>query len=247
MSAAALLVAAALASPAQVQTSIEPQSAFLGDPLELDVLVLTREPVRVDARLGPLRELEPRRIERDGDLVRVRIRASCTAAACLARTVALPKVRVHAGGTTFTRAWPAVRFGTRTPADVSAETPWRLDDLVPPAVSFRVRPSVLEGMLIAFAVLLAALAVVLVALELLRSGAARSRRTLTPLERALRAARAAVRGDEAARRRALGALARVVGADGFARRAQAAAWADEPPSSAQVEELARAAEQEARR
>lgn len=235
---------ALVAALALVNTAVEPQSAFLGDPIELDALVSARDPasVRVDARLGPLRELE-RVTERDGELVRVRIRAACTSAACLDRVVALPKLRVTADGRTVERAWSSIRFGARTPRRISGEPPWRLDDLRPPPVTYRVRPRAAEVFLVALAVLLAAAGAVLLV------GAIRSRRperALTPLERALRAARDALRGDEGARRLALGALSRVA-LDPLASRARAAAWANEPPSREQVETLARAAEQEAKR
>lgn len=246
---AALLAALTVASPIQVSLSVEPQSAFLGDPIELEALVLAPDPeaVRVDARLAPLRELGPRRIEREGALVRVRIRASCTDAACLDRLVVLPKLRVRAQGSVVERAWPTLRVGARTPRVISGQAPWRLDDLRPPPVSYRVRPGALEVGFAGLAAVLAALGVALLAFEVRAATASRSRRALTPLERALRAARAALRGDEAARRRALGALARVVGIETLARRAQAAAWAGEPPSPEQVEALARAAERETRR
>jgi hypothetical protein len=127
----------------------------------------------------------------------------------------------------------------------ASDPPWRLDDQQPPPVSYRVDPTLLENLLLAGAIVLAVLAVVLLALALRSALAARARRRLTPLELALRAARAA--RDVAARRRALGALARVVGAESFARRAEAVAWAPPPPSAEQVESFARAAEQEAAR
>jgi hypothetical protein len=126
---------------------------------------------------------------------------------------------------------------------VVSEPPWRLDDRQPPPVSYRIDPTLLENLLLAAAVVLAALGVVLLVLALRSALATRARRRLTPLELALRAARAA--RDVAARRRALGALARVVGAESFARRAEAVAWAPPPPSAEQVEAFARAAEQEA--
>jgi hypothetical protein len=129
----------------------------------------------------------------------------------------------------------------------AGEPPWRLDDQQPPPVSYRFDPTVLQGALLAAAVVLAVLGIALLALAVRSALASRERRRLTPLERALRAARAALRGDEAARRRALGAIARVVGADSLARRARAAAWTHEPPSPEQVEAFVRAAEQEAAR
>ncbi len=129
----------------------------------------------------------------------------------------------------------------------ASEPPWRLDDQFPPPVSYRIDPSLLEGLLVATAVVLVVLGIALLALAVRSALASRSRRALTPLERALRAARAALRGDEAARRRALGALSRVVGAESLARRARAAAWTDQAPSPEQVEAFARAAEHEAAR
>jgi type II secretory pathway pseudopilin PulG len=123
------------------------------------------------------------------------------------------------------------------------EPPWRLDDRQPPPVSYRIDPALLENVLLAAAVVLAAVGILLLVLALRSALATRARRRLTPLELALRAARAA--RDVAARRRALGALARVVGAESFARRAEAVAWAPPPPSPEQVEAFARAAEQEA--
>jgi type II secretory pathway pseudopilin PulG len=125
----------------------------------------------------------------------------------------------------------------------AGDPPWRLDDREPPPVSYRVDPSLLENLLLAAAIVLALVGVVLFALAVRSALASRARRRLTPLELALRAARAA--RDAAARRRALGALARVVGAGSFARRAEAVAWAPPPPSPEQVEAFARAAEQEA--
>jgi hypothetical protein len=242
---AALAAVLALSAAPYVRTSVQPQTAFVGDPVQLQALVLAQDPdsVRVDARLAPFRELG-RTSERDGDVVRVVITASCVVAACLDRVVTLPGPRVAADGIKRQRAWPPVRVSSRLPKKISGDPPWRLDDVRPPAVTYRVEPRVAELGLLVGSALLAVLGVVLLA------GAARSRRpqrALTPLERALRAARDALRGDEAARRRALGALSRVVGATPLATRARAAAWAGEPPSREQVETLARAAEQEARR
>lgn len=124
--------------------------------------------------------------------------------------------------------------------------PWRLDDQQPPPVSYRIDPSVLNGILVAAAVVLALVGIAALVLALRSALAARARRRLTPLELALRAARAALRGDVAARRRALGALSRVISAESSARLAEAAAWGPPPPSPEQLEAFARAAEQEAR-
>lgn len=106
--------------------------------------------------------------------------------------------------------------------------------LAPP--SYRVRPAVLHGLLLALAALLTALAIA-IAYPALRRLVPEAVDERTPLQRALDLARASITRGGEDRRRALDVLGRALAEDGRARNALGLAWSRPPPEPGQITEL----------
>jgi hypothetical protein len=224
-----------------------------GDPLNarVEVLVDPRQvavaSVRVRPRFAPWRIVSSsaERHSAAGTLLTYRYTLECLSPACLpGRTLAerrfLPAFVSYrrASGRPARRSvdWPAYRVVTRlTSPDIGDPTEHLDADTSLPPVSYRIAPGTLQALLAAFSALLVLAAGVLVYYALPRRRAAAAGPDLPPLERALLLVRASTaNGYPAERRKALGGLARALGAEGRGDLAQAAvrlAWSSHPPSS----------------
>jgi hypothetical protein len=259
------LAPAAAAGPFDAQATLRPATVLFGDLVTADVEVVVDssvvEPasVRIVVSPAPFRRLgrpDLERWEADGvAVVRQRVRVVCVSKACLAsgrpRRSVLPRARVSArtrdGRTLAIRpAWTPLEIVGRVPPQALTGAPaWRFDE-TPPSPSYRASPSLLAGALWGLAAVLALAAVAVIVGEVLRSGRGRALARLTPLEAALAAVRAAVSDDEPGRRRAAGALARVLAArDGrLVNAASELAWSETLPEPSRLAALAEQVEQE---
>ena len=106
-----------------------------------------------------------------------------------------------------------------------------------PPLSYRVRPSLLRGILLALGLALIALAVA-VAWPLLRRLVPEAHDDRTPLQRALDLVRGSLARAPADRRRALDLLARALGRERAAREALDLAWSRPEPEPERISRLA---------
>jgi hypothetical protein len=259
MSAAVLAALAVAATPVDAALEVTPRAVPFGDPIEaratiaVDTRALDPDRVVVSMRPGPLTKLgERRRWSRSDRLavLRVSVRLACRSEACVptrgARRVQLPPLRVGNRNV----EWPPLDVLPRVPAAaVGADEPPFVADVTLPEPSFRVDPDAADTLLVALAILLSAAAFALLALEARHALAARPRRAGTPLERALARVRASLRAGPGERRRAVGALARLLGPaePRLARSAAELAWGEPQPETDDVEALAGRVEREVQR
>ncbi|MGE5689358.1 MAG: hypothetical protein ACM33B_02260 [Pseudomonadota bacterium] len=263
--AALALAPAAGAAPLVVRTSLDPGTVPFGAPTAAEVTVVVDtgavdpDTVRVEADTAPLRRVGATATEReDGDGTRLlvrRLRVACVTDACrpadALRAVALQPVRVRAtrrdGRPITVRAsWPVLLVAPRVPAGAASGEPvWRVDTR-PPEATYRVRPSLLSGLLLALAAALATAAVGLVAWEARGRRRRRTHARRSELEAALAALRASLDADERERRRAAGTLARVLESrrDRHGGDAAALAWGEPEPRPDRLAALADEVERE---
>ena len=256
--AAAPAGAAGEPEPLVVRTSAAPAVTF-GDPLRLLVTVLARRDavdvgsIRTSAPLAPFSQLGPTRVSRvtrgPVGVVTFATSAACLEQRCVAasgpRVLHLPPVRVTADagdGTALAASarWPELTVRGRVPAGVTASAAHFRSDVGPPPVTYRVSPDVLSAILVIAAVVLAVAAIALAALRTVRLVRRRHEVPLTDLERALELVRQAERRPPADRRRAVGLLARVLGARApvLAGEASTLAWSRPEPTPQSVSSLA---------
>ena len=242
--------------PLVASASLWPRALEFGDPLvaRLELLVdpaaVDAASVRVEPRFAPYRVRATTAKARSAgraELVSRSFALECLTPACVPerqqverrflpvvvsyRTVAGRAARMEID-------WPSVRLSSHlSDADRAAPAArLRVDAPLPP-VSYRLEPGALRAGLAAGAGALAVLAAVLAALGLRRPRGAvpAPEPELEPLARALLLVRAsAANGFPAERRKALGRLARELGASGRSDLAHAAArlaWSAESPST----------------
>jgi hypothetical protein len=239
-----------------VTTSLAPSAAFFGDPLvaevdvELDRAAIGAREVSVDPSFAPYAETGPPAVStsRTGrhETVRYRYALQCVSDACLppgrGRPIAFAAVVVRAvSGTRRLSAlgtWQPLNLVSRlTPAAAASSTPHFHRGLTLPPPVFAVSPGPFADGLTAAAALLVLAGLGICGVELARVVARRRRARrleLTPLELALvRARESASRLDPADRRKAVGALAEALAAEGRTGLAEFAgdlAWSEAPPS-----------------
>ncbi len=256
MIAAAVAVLALATSPLDVAVEVTPRSVPFGEALDARATIVVdtraRDPDSVVVRFaaGAFEKLdEEREWSRSGTsaVLRLRVRLACRSAACVpterARTVHLPALVVD--GRSF--RWPTVDVLPRVPvAAVETEPPPFAADTAPPSPTYRVDPDRTVGILAALALLLAAGGATLLTLEGRAAFAARPRSTGTPLERALARVRASLAARPGERRRAVGALARLVepAHPTLGRSAAELAWAEPQPEGDDLEAIASRVERE---
>ncbi len=215
--------------PFDATATLSARALSFGDPVtaRLDVLV---DPVAVDAasvtvrpRFSPYRIVRTERTTRRGRtvLISYRYALECLVPACVPqrgqdehRFLATRVSYRTAAGKRVTRSvdWPSYQVASRLTDDDRAAPGERLRSDAPlPAVSYRIAPETLKGLLIALAVVLAiaAAALAAVALRPRRRPAEIAASLLSPLESALRRVYASTaNGQPAERRKALGNLGR---------------------------------------
>jgi hypothetical protein len=251
--------------PVSVRPSLPPGVGFATPVTAHVVVVLRRDAVesdraRIATPIAPLTLLEPTHVSRasrgDVDVVTVELRAACLDQRCVSATgvrrLVLPSVEVEVPGRdgtpiTAKALWPrlAVR-GRVTAADMArSPLPFRAD-LGAPRVSYRVSPSALTAVLVVLAASLALIAVVLAGQQVVRSERRRHIVVLTDLQRALALARSSETRSAPDRRRALGLLARVLGAreDRLATATSALAWSAPSPTPGSTSDLVDEVERE---
>jgi len=237
--------------PLSVHTSLPPVVGFATPVTAHVVVVLRRDTVesnraRIATPIAPLTLLEPTHDSRasrgDVDVVTVELRAACLDQRCVSATgvrrLALPSVEVEVprrDGTPITAKAPWPRLAVRgrvTAADLArSPLPFRAE-LGAPRVSYRVSPSTLTAALLAAAAILALAALALAGRLVVRSERRRHIVVLSDLQRALALARSSEKRSAPDRRRALGLLARVLGARGdrLAPATSALAWSAPSPT-----------------
>ena len=245
--------------PLAATAVLSPNTIAFGDRLvaRLDVLVDPRRvqpaSVQVRPRFGLFHTLEEtvRTKEAGGVVLSYRYTLECLVPGCLpGRTLAerrflptLVSYRTVAGDARRAAVeWPAYKVVTRLSSpDIGDPTTNLRVDATLPAVSYRISPGLLQGLLAGLAAVLVLGAAGLVAAALPRRRAA-SGPKLPPLEEALALVRETTsNGHYDERRRALGRLARELRVEGERDLAGAAvrlAWSSEPPSAAAASELA---------
>jgi hypothetical protein len=259
--AALVLVPAGDAAPLVVRTSLDPGTVLFGAPASATVTVVADpalvdpDTIRIEADVAPFRRLGTS-VARDGRLVVRRTRMACVSDLCRPgdglRPVRFPPAQVTASGpggpVAVSADWPPLLVAPRVPADAAAGEPeWRVDTR-PPPLTTRIDPGTLSLLLWLLTAALALGAAALVAREAARAGTrAREART-TELVAALAAVRASAHAPEPERRRAVGALAKVLErVDGdHAGAAETLAWSAPGPEPGRVLELADEVEREVR-
>ena len=262
----ALIAAAALAfagPPLQARTSFLPAAVQFGDPVNAQVVVVVDrdavEPrtLKITESLAPMTQLAPpetfRTVRGSRETVTVTIRATCLSDACLRPRITFPAVRISATrrdgrATRLAADWGALPVGRRVTAhDLAAAAPHFRANTAPGPPTYRVAPSTAATALEVVAGLAAAVAAALIGLQL-RALLRRLRPALPgdALARALRLAREAERRPVPDRRRALGLLARVLGAGdgGLGRTASDLAWSARRPEPPAIDELVTRVERE---
>jgi hypothetical protein len=250
------------------RTSLAPLAAQFGDAIQADVDVvldpraIDPDSVLVAVDFGPLDGPEraaPERIDAGASIrLRFRYRLLCLREDCRPREgrrevqLAPVLVRYHLadGATRRVRVdWPApIVIGSRLTDTTSSRPVWRVREHPPPAISYRVPPTVAVTVGYSVAALLALAALVVLALETAALVGRRRRDPLTgltPLERALALlARAVDDGGAAQQRRALDRLARELrrtGDTALAADARRLAWSRPRPERERIASLAAAA------
>jgi hypothetical protein len=238
--------------PLTVRAVFDAPAVQFGDRLDARVVVLLdRATVRVDSLrivhgFAPLTQLGPERMTRTrrGRLavVSIEVPASCLAAACAGASddtpISLPPVTVQATtgrGDTLraTAHWPVLHVTSRVAStDLEAATPPLRGDALPPPPTYRIGPGTLANVLEVLAAFLTAAGVGLAAWEavfLVRGR--RSPPAADELELALLRLRQAEAGPAPDRRRAVGLLARLLGARArpLAGAASELAWSEPTP------------------
>jgi hypothetical protein len=265
----ALPAAPHAASPAlSVQASLQPSTARFGDP------VMARVSVSVDRRLvdpGTLRiktnfapytvleAIEPTRSDRGAfTALSYRFELDCLELRCVSGKVdwhpRLANFEVSAlsrEGRRLVRSqpWPLLTIHSRTNG-ANANSASLREQVGPPPVSYRVRPTTLFVGSIAGAVTLLFAALAIVGHEVRRSRRRRlseqRERALSLLEYAIFLAREAASRPVPDRRKALGLLGRSlrgVGQPELASAAVSLAWSPSRPSSASTEEIVKLVQQ----
>jgi hypothetical protein len=245
--------------PLTATATLSARTLSFADPLsaQLDLLVDPRSidptTVRVRPRFGLYRivsaTLHTRRA--GGVLLSYHYSLECLVPGCLpGRTLAerrfLPVLVSYrtSGGRLGREAvdWPpyTVVSHLSTP-DIGDPTTHLRSDAPLPAISYRISPGTLQGLLAGVSAAFVLAAATLVALALPRRRAAGGP-TLPPLEQALALVRASTaNGYPSERRRALGRLARELRAEGQRGLAQSAvhlAWSAEPPTAEATSDFA---------
>jgi hypothetical protein len=259
----ALIAAAALAlagPPLQARASFVPAAVQFGDPVSARlVVVLDRDAVdsrtlKITESLAPMTQLAPpktvRTVRGARETVTVTIRATCLSDACLRPRLTFPAVRLAATRrdgrpARLTADWGALPVGRRVTAhDLAEATPHFRANTAALPPTYRVSPSKAATVLEVVAGLAAAAAAALIALQL-RALLRRPRPALAgdALARALRLAREAERRPVPDRRRALGLLARVLGAPA-GRAASDLAWSEPQPEPPAIDALITRVERE---
>jgi hypothetical protein len=231
--AAGIFAAGATAAPVAVRATFDTPTVQFGDPIRTHVVVVldaTRVrsgSLRIADDLGPLTSVSEGETTRTAQgrtlTVAVTRTFSCLSSACVAAngdaTPALPRVTASVltrDGETLraTSAWPTLHVrGRVSRADLARSRPPFRADTSPPPPSYRLAPGTLAWLLDGLAIALALGAVALAAYEVRRlAGRGRAQPTADELERALRFARESEDRPPPDRRRALGLLARVLGA-----------------------------------
>jgi hypothetical protein len=255
------LSAPAPATPIFVSAGFAPPATEFGDEVDgrvvvlLDRGVVRPETLVLDDGIAPLTSLgSPRTATATHGrltVVTVKLPGACLTQPCVARSgdVKLKLPRVTATVTTrdgrtlhASTAWPVLDVhGGVTAADLAPAQPPLRGDTTPPAPAYSVTPSTLAALLDALAVLLVLAGAGLVARELAvrRRRRRAAERPGAELERALVLARQAESRPAPDRRRALGLLARLLGArDGrLAGEASDLAWSRDRPESASLARL----------
>lgn len=250
-------------APLAVAAGFDRSLVDFGDPVTAHVVVaLDRDAVRpqtlrVVHDLAPFTALaspsETRTVSGRLETVSITQRVACFTAQCLARTIALPRVRATAarsggGVATASAPWRRLRLRSRvTAADLAAPSPRFVADTAPGPPSYRVPPTTAAVILDVVAALAAAGAAALLALEAL--GYFRERRHVVAgdeLARALGLVREAEQRPAADRRRALALLARLLESRDttLERAASDLAWARPTPEPPAVDALVTRVEQE---
>jgi hypothetical protein len=253
---AALAVAAA---PLDVAVEVMPRAVPFGDAVEARATIVVdtrfRDPDALVVRFAPgaLDTLDERRVwSRSGSsaVLRLRVRLACRSAACLPtqgpRTVRLPALVVGGRST----GWPTLQVLPRvSAAAVDTVPPPFIASVSPPQPTYRVDPEQAVAVLAALALLFAAAGVTLLALEARAALAGSPRPTETPVERALARVRASLGAKPGERRRAVGALARLVepAHPSLGRSAAELAWAEPQPGGDDLEAIVSRVEQEVER
>lgn len=251
-------LAVATGPPPDVAVDVTPRSVPFGDAVEaratlvVDTHARDPETVVVQFAAGAFEKLDEQRVwSRSGSsaVLRLRVRLACRGAACVpgqrARPVRLPSLVVD--GRSF--RWPTVYVLPRVPAAaVETEPPPFAADASPPPPTYRVDPGRAVALLAALSLLLVGGGATLLALEGRAALAARPRPTGTPLERALARVRASLDARPGERRRAVGALGRLLepAHPTLGRSAAELAWAEPQPEGDEVEALADRVEREVR-
>jgi hypothetical protein len=273
---AAAAVAAGRASAAgsrdlAAATFVSPTYLLFGDHVSAEVEVLADSArvdpssVRVKTRFAPFEVMgrpQRERHETSGMVVfRYRFRLACVSHDCL------PALQ-HPSGFRLGRAvvsarrrdgtlavvapsWPELQVSTRVTAIDLATSNWRVRDYPFPPVSYRLRPSLLGGLLDGAAAVLALVGLALLARPLMARMPRLWRRDelagLVAVERALALLRRARRrGEEEEQRKALDLLAQELRRRGDADLASGArrlAWSESGPAADEVDSFAGRVEQ----
>ena len=247
-------------APVAVRASFEPAVVQFGDPIVAHIVVsLDRDAVRtrtldVDADVAPLTALAAAKTTRTSsgrlETVSITQRVACLTEPCLARTIALPRVRVSVrtsagSAATFSKPWRRLLVRSRVSmADLARSTPRFAADTAPTAPSYRVAPATAATALDVIAALAATGAVALLALQAL--AVLRRRRVAVAgdeLARALRLVREAEARPVPDRRRALALLARLLPST-LGRHASDMAWSEPTPEPQDLDAFATRVERE---
>lgn len=252
--------------PLAVRATFSPAAVEFGDTVTAHIVVtmdaraVRRPSLKVAYGVAPLTQLGrvvERRTARGAlSIVTYDVRAACLSDACVAasgrRTVAPRAVRAEVerrdgGRAGATAAWtPLVVSGRVSPADLAqAQPPFRAET-TPPQPTYRIRPTLLAGLLDGAAALLAACAAGLAAAAVLHARRPRHEAAQDELARALRLARDARGRPERDRRTAAGYVARLLARrdERLAHTADELAWSRPAPSADSLTELVEGVERE---
>jgi hypothetical protein len=243
-----------------VATSLTPNPAYFGDPVEArvtvgyDATLVSPSSVHVSTQFGPYVEaaaptITHTRFGGTGSVVYL-YHLQCLTDGCLpaAKPLALSfgravvSVRSADEALRESARWPVLVVTSRlTPAATSASAHFRSGSTLPGA-TYRIPPELLTIALAFGAVVLAIAAFALLGIEVARLRE-RRRRAATISRRAIAIAyvREAADRDEGDRRKALGLLAETLAAEGdgtLASAADDAAWSEHPPTVARALGLA---------